>query len=62
MEEAYSVEDWEVVSPPWISISTYAINAKMASPATRSEARLMLQTMLAERFGLFVHHESIVLR
>lgn len=55
IQEAYAVEDWAVVGPDWIDSETYEVAATMPPGTSRETARLMLRTMLAERFGLRFH-------
>jgi uncharacterized protein (TIGR03435 family) len=43
---------------PWIQVDPFDIIAKVPPGATKEEFRLMLQSMLAERFGLKVHFEK----
>jgi uncharacterized protein (TIGR03435 family) len=43
----------------WIPLRTaYDIDAKAGAPVTKRQLELMLQTLLRERFGLAMHHES----
>ncbi len=58
IEEAYSVEDWEIVGPEWITSLTYEISARMPDGTTKDTARQMLRAMLSERFGLQFHREQ----
>jgi uncharacterized protein (TIGR03435 family) len=44
-------------APGWVRTERFDINAKAAAPATTEQLRVMLQTLLADRFGLVVHHE-----
>ncbi len=44
--------------PKWIDSDRYAIEAKAASPATKDQMRLMMQTLLADRFHLTVHFKT----
>jgi uncharacterized protein (TIGR03435 family) len=51
---------YQLVGPGWIDPPTdfvYDISAKAAAPASADRMRLMLQSLLAERFGLAVHRE-----
>jgi uncharacterized protein (TIGR03435 family) len=43
--------------PSWIDKDRYSIEAKAEAGATTSDLRLMLQSLLAERFDLKVHKE-----
>jgi len=50
---------WNVSGGPgWIDQTPYAIEGKAAQPSTQRELRLMLRTLLAERFGLKVRQED----
>jgi len=41
--------------PKWVSSDSFEIDARAAGTATKNEVRLMLQSLLAERFKLEVH-------
>jgi uncharacterized protein (TIGR03435 family) len=43
--------------PKWVSSDRYAINAVAAGNPTKDQMRLMLQSLLADRFKLAVHFE-----
>src|ERR1035438_2814210 len=58
IEEAFSVKWFEIVGPDWLPSECYEIAATMPAGTTRESARLMLRTMLAERFGLRFHREQ----
>ncbi len=58
IQEAYSVRDFQIVGPDWLGTLTYAVDAVMPAGATKDSARLMLRTMLEERFGLRFHREQ----
>jgi uncharacterized protein (TIGR03435 family) len=50
---------WNVSGgPDWIDKTEYAIEGKAAKPSTQKELRMMLRTLLAERFGLKVRQEA----
>lgn len=50
---------WNVSGgPKWIDETSYAIDAKAPRASTQKEKRLMLRTLLAERFGLKVRLED----
>ena len=42
----------------WLGTERYDIIAKAGGPAPVPQLRLMLQALLADRFGLLLHHES----
>ena len=44
--------------PKWVDSDRYAIEAKAEGPATKDQMRLMMQTLLADRFRLTVHFET----
>lgn len=59
LEWAFDLKDYEIAGPDWINTEErYDIIAKAAGPATNDEMRLMLQTLLLERFSMNVHRES----
>jgi uncharacterized protein (TIGR03435 family) len=58
LREAYSVKDYQIVAPEWLSSNTYEVIAVMPEGATREDARRMLQMMLEERFGLRLRREN----
>jgi uncharacterized protein (TIGR03435 family) len=58
LEWAYDVTPAQIDAPPWFKESCFDILAKAARPVDESQMRLMLQTLLADRFGLKLHKES----
>jgi uncharacterized protein (TIGR03435 family) len=55
---AWHVGDYQVSGPDWLANERYDIMAKAAGPAPDAELRLMLQTLLADRFKLAVHRQT----
>ena len=56
---AYGVEHYRISgAPSWALSAAYDVEAKPAGPVDRAQALLMLQALLADRFGLRVHHEN----
>jgi uncharacterized protein (TIGR03435 family) len=56
---AYDLKDYQVSGPDWIKgEERYDILAKAASPVPESQVRLMLQTLLTDRFHIRMHRES----
>ena len=63
---AYDLKEYQITGPAWIGISggfgpevaRYEIFAKTAPGTPIAEMRLMLRTLLAERFGFAMHLES----
>jgi uncharacterized protein (TIGR03435 family) len=49
---AYNVADFQVTGPDWIDQQRYDIAAKATGDAGEDQLRLMLQTLLAERFKM----------
>ena len=58
MRIAYNVQDYQVSGPSRLSTEQYDIVAKTGAPVSQDQLRLMLQTLLAERFGLVFHREE----
>jgi uncharacterized protein (TIGR03435 family) len=60
IQQAYDIRDYQISGlPGWASSDRYDINAKAENPkATRDEIKLMLQSLLAERFNLKMHRET----
>jgi len=44
--------------PDWVNNTFYSIEAKAAQPSTQKELRMMLRTLLTERFGLKIRQET----
>jgi uncharacterized protein (TIGR03435 family) len=55
---AYNVQDVQVDGPGWLNEAQFDIVAKAAGPATEAEMRVMMQTLLADRFKLALHRET----
>jgi uncharacterized protein (TIGR03435 family) len=56
---AYDLRDFQVSGGPrWIYSDTYQILAKAPGKASPAEMRVMLQSLLAERFQLKIHRET----
>jgi uncharacterized protein (TIGR03435 family) len=56
---AYQVKDFQVSSgPKWLDEDRFEINAKAEGPANDPQLLAMLQTLLADRFQLAIHHEQ----
>lgn len=59
IQNAWNVKDYQVVSGPgWAASDRYDIDAKTGRPASREEMRLMLQSLLQDRFRLVIRHET----
>jgi uncharacterized protein (TIGR03435 family) len=55
---AYGVQDYQISGPGWLNDDWFDIFAKSAAPASETELRRMLQTLLADRFKLTIHRET----
>jgi uncharacterized protein (TIGR03435 family) len=55
---AYDARRDQIVGPDWLNRERYDIVAKAGGPSTERQLRLMLQTLLAERFKLAFHRET----
>jgi uncharacterized protein (TIGR03435 family) len=58
---AYDVQG-QVLGPDWINSERYDIVAKASGPVREAQLKLMVQTLLAERFRLTLHRETKELR
>ena len=54
---AYDVRDFQVTAPGWLASVRYDITAKASGSVSIERLRLMLRSLLAERFGLSLHRE-----
>jgi uncharacterized protein (TIGR03435 family) len=55
---AYGVQPRQVIGPGWIESTPFDVVAKVPAGVTRDQMKLMLRTLLSERLGGRVHHES----
>jgi uncharacterized protein (TIGR03435 family) len=55
---AYNVEAYQVSGPAWLPQTRFDIVAKTAAQASDDEMRVMMRTLLANRFGLQAHREN----
>lgn len=55
---AYRVQWNMVTGPDWMASARFDISAKLPDGATTDQVPEMLQSLLADRFGLKVHHET----
>jgi uncharacterized protein (TIGR03435 family) len=47
--------DWK---SPWMATEFFDVEAKVPAGSTKAQVRIMLQRLLAERFGLVIHRET----
>ena len=55
---AYQIKGHQISGPDWMISERYDIQAKLPEGSRRGETPAMLQTLLAERFGMRVHREN----
>jgi uncharacterized protein (TIGR03435 family) len=55
---AYGVKPYQISGPGWLDTERYDISAKAADAVPTPELMRMLQTLLADRFQLKLHHET----
>jgi uncharacterized protein (TIGR03435 family) len=58
---AYRIAEGRLFGPNWLSTTRFDIIAKPPSGSPRDQYREMMQALLADRFKLFIHHESRML-
>jgi uncharacterized protein (TIGR03435 family) len=58
LQWAYGVQEFQIPGgPDWFKDTRFTISAKAGDAADDDRLRLMLRTLLAQRFGLKLHHE-----
>ena len=55
---ANSVQSYQISGPEWLGSQRFDITAKTSDSAVEAQLRLMLQTLLKERFKLATHREK----
>ena len=55
---AYRLRPYQVSGPDWLKTTTYDIQAKIPDGVSADKVPEMLQTLLAERFGMKLHTEK----
>ena len=58
IQAAYKVKQHQLVAPEWIKNERFDILAKMPEGANKDQVPEMLQSLLADRFGLKFHKEQ----
>jgi uncharacterized protein (TIGR03435 family) len=57
---AYTVADWQITGgPAWLDSDRYDVDAKPERPASNDDLYAMLRALLAERFKLKIHTETV---
>jgi uncharacterized protein (TIGR03435 family) len=52
------VQEYQVAGPGWLEEARFDVSAKAGTPAPEADVRVMLQTLLADRFKLTLHRET----
>jgi uncharacterized protein (TIGR03435 family) len=55
---AYRVRLYQISGPDWLTSTMYDVNGKLPAGGASSQVPEMLQSLLAERFQLKLHHEQ----
>ena len=55
---AYQIKGHQISGPDWMVTARYDIQAKLPEGGRRGQVPAMMQTLLAERFGMRVHREN----
>jgi uncharacterized protein (TIGR03435 family) len=55
---AYDAPTYRIHGPEWLNTEQYDVVAKLPGGTTKDQYHLMLQNLLAERFGVRLHHEA----
>jgi len=59
IQQAYDVKDFQITGGPgWVNSERYDIIAKAETSAKPEQIKLMLQSLLAERFKLVIHRDT----
>ena len=58
VKRAYDLKSFQVSGPAWMESQHFDVIAKVPGGATREDARIMLQNLLADRFKLKLHKAS----
>ena len=58
LRRAYGLNAYQISGPAWMDSARYEVDAAIPAGATREQVSLMLQALLAERFGLVAHRET----
>jgi uncharacterized protein (TIGR03435 family) len=58
LANAYDVRPYQIIGPGWLDMERFDIVAKVPPGTTKEQARIMMQNLLADRFGMKLHHET----
>ena len=54
---AYNMQSYQIEGPEWLNIDMFDVTATLPLGATRDQMRVMVQNLLAERFGMRAHRD-----
>jgi len=54
---AYKLNPYEITAPDWMENARFDITAKPGQPSSEDQLRLMLRTLLTERFKVLAHRQ-----
>ena len=55
---AFGIKPYQMSGPGWLNMERYDITAKIPEGTTKEQFNVMLQNLLADRFGMKIHHET----
>ncbi len=58
VRSAYDVKDYQVTGPDWMNSARFDVQAKYPPDTPKEVRNVMMQNLLAERFGVKIHKES----
>jgi len=58
LARAYGLKNYRIAGPEWMESERYQIDARVPAGASQEQVSPMLQSLLAERFGLVAHRET----
>jgi uncharacterized protein (TIGR03435 family) len=61
MTRVFSLKDYQVFGPDWLAADRFDIQAVMPANAPKEQIPLMFQNLLAERFGLRYHWDTVTM-
>jgi uncharacterized protein (TIGR03435 family) len=58
LKQAYKLQDDQITGPPWLVANRFDIQATIPADVPKDQVPKMLQNLLAQRFGVTLHHET----
>lgn len=59
LQSAFDLVPYQITGPSWIKTERYAVTAKLPPGTTREQLQKMTANLLAERFGLVSHLQTM---